>query len=207
MSNQPATYITYLHPTEGPAVVKQGFSWPGAIFGFIWAFVKRLPAAGAGLLAVEVLHILSQIYTDFGAVTGVLNVGVHVLIGAYGNRWRQAYLEQKGYVRQGWLRAETWEAALPMFHHSLAQASVDQLDEKISRMADKMDHMTALIENLQQQIAAGVSHDAALTTVAEAARLEAPAPAPPLLTSHAGPGEARPEVVLSAEREGEKPTS
>ncbi|MDJ0836462.1 MAG: DUF2628 domain-containing protein [Acidobacteriota bacterium] len=155
MSNQPATFSTYLHPTEGPYVVKNGFSWPGSIFGFIWAFIKKMPTVGTGLLAVEVVHLLAQYYGSyFWAVTGVLNLGCRLVIGAYGNSWKRRDLEKRGYVHHGWVRAETGEAALAVFVASLEQASMDKLDGKITEMGRKMEDMAQLIKTLQENVTA-----------------------------------------------------
>ena len=48
-------YNVYKHPIIGYEAIKQGFSWPGFFFTWIWAFVKKLWADGVILLLVTVI--------------------------------------------------------------------------------------------------------------------------------------------------------
>ena len=46
------SYRIFKHPAGHIEAVKQGWSWPGLFFTFIWAFIKRLWAVGGVVLAV-----------------------------------------------------------------------------------------------------------------------------------------------------------
>ena len=42
-------YKVYKHPSGSTEAVKQGWSWPGFFFGFIWAMVKKMWGLGVGV--------------------------------------------------------------------------------------------------------------------------------------------------------------
>ncbi len=115
-------YNTYFHPAEGPAVVYRGFSWPGFLFGFIWAFVKQFWIVGAVLLVVDVASILSNDLEDplakGEALVLMLNFVLRLFVGVKGNEWRRRDLERCGYEHVGWVKAEDSDAALEAFEES-----------------------------------------------------------------------------------------
>ncbi len=115
------TYATYLHPIEGPEVVKTGFSWPGFFFGFVWAFVKRLWIPGLALLGLEAVQQLMNYYASGGptAVFGVFNFAVHVTVGVKGNDLRRLELASREFELLGSVRAKDDEEAMEMLEEEL----------------------------------------------------------------------------------------
>lgn len=103
------TYSTCVDPAEGPEVVKSGFSWPGFIFGFIWAFLKRLWIVGAVLLPLDVaLRILARYESVaeqvlLGSVLGTLSFVIRLIVGVNGNAWRRRDLKKRGYEHVVWV--------------------------------------------------------------------------------------------------------
>ena len=115
------TYSKYVHPTEGPEVVKRGFSWPGFFFGFIWAFVKKLWVLGAVLLAAHVaVPVLEDRYAHgLDLPFGLLNLVIGLIVGVNGNAWRRRTLERLGYEQREWVEAKTPEEALAALTNEL----------------------------------------------------------------------------------------
>jgi hypothetical protein len=111
------TFTVYRHPVKGYEAVKKGFSWPGFFFGWVWAFVKRLVAAGFVLLSVwlfagELLRPREP-NVIFFYFTITLTVNLHV--GCRGNKWRGASLVARGYEHVGAVQAVSPDAAARRF--------------------------------------------------------------------------------------------
>lgn len=108
------TFVLYHHPQLGYEAVKQGFSWPGFWFTWIWAFVKKLPGIGAALLiAVIVLPVLLETREPALVAVGVMGTFVAVLaVGIGGNTWRENKLIRRGYKLVDTLQAENPEVAI-----------------------------------------------------------------------------------------------
>jgi hypothetical protein len=116
------TFNIYQHPTLGIEAVKQGFSWPGFLFGAIWMLVKKLWMLAALWfalgVALELVDMVAKSSTDEGAallVQGLLLVGYLALMlvpGFKGNAWREAGLRRRGFVLKQTVQAETPDAAL-----------------------------------------------------------------------------------------------
>ena len=114
-------FAVYYHPVRGYEAVKNGFSWPGFLFTWIWAFVKGLPEFAAPLLFVFILS---------GALVGsgrrfllALGVGgmlcVALVAGFRGNRWREKSLTRRGYRLMEILREKSPDAAISrIFEHA-----------------------------------------------------------------------------------------
>ena len=86
-----------LDRAESLAFVKEGFSWPAALFAPLWLLVKRLwlafvayvvavSALGLGLPALDAEHW-----------TGFALIAVHVLIGFEADTLRRRKLERRGW--------------------------------------------------------------------------------------------------------------
>ncbi|HEZ2084058.1 TPA: DUF2628 domain-containing protein, partial [Neisseria meningitidis] len=94
--------------------VKQGWSWPGLLFGTLWACFKRMWGLGLGLTgAIFVLAVFAQlVYGDTPATDSAFNVlglAVSVWFGAKGNSLYARHLLSRGYTEL----PETVEAANP----------------------------------------------------------------------------------------------
>ncbi|HEY7617571.1 MAG TPA: hypothetical protein VH744_12260 [Terriglobales bacterium] len=102
------TFVLYHHPQLGYEAVKQGFSWPGFWFTWIWAFVKKLPGIGAVLLmAVILFPVLMETREPALVALGAMGILVVVLVvGLGGTTWRENKLIKRGYQLVATLQAE-----------------------------------------------------------------------------------------------------
>jgi hypothetical protein len=108
------TFALYHHPQKGYEAVKQGFSWPGFLFTWIWAFVKKLPVIGVVLLLVLIpLRVLMETREPALVALGAIGILVVVfVVGFGGNQWRENKLPDRGYQLAEILQAENPEAAI-----------------------------------------------------------------------------------------------
>ncbi|MGV7235259.1 MAG: DUF2628 domain-containing protein [Nitrosomonadaceae bacterium] len=116
-------YNVYKHPIIGYEAIKQGFSWPGFFFTWIWAFVKKLWADGVILLLVTViLQGLGQVVwarPDGDAPVimyllfySVIIFGPSIYTGFFGNKWRIGSMNNRGYEFECTVMAGSAEGAL-----------------------------------------------------------------------------------------------
>jgi hypothetical protein len=86
-----------LDRAESLAFVKEGFSWPAALFAPLWLLVKRLWVAFvAYVVAVSALGFgLAALDTEHW--TGFALIAVHVLIGFEADTLRRRKLERRGW--------------------------------------------------------------------------------------------------------------
>lgn len=79
------------------ALVKDGFSWPAAIFGFVWALVVGAWEVALILLALQIVisALLPFLILDIGAQS-VVHLGVTVVVGLVANELRRWSLERRG---------------------------------------------------------------------------------------------------------------
>ena len=133
------TYKIFVSPLGRVEAVKQGPSWPGFLFGGLWALSKKMWGIGFGLLGVA---IFSDFIADFliGFVDGFLwgadileptesvfsvrmadrlpfliCMGVWCVCGQFGNRWREKNLVKRGYEYKETVEAPTPQAALALW--------------------------------------------------------------------------------------------
>ena len=83
---------------DGAVLIREGFSWPAALFSVLWTLYHRLWgwslvvfAVGAGLSAVAPL-------LGFGlAGQTALQIGFAVIVGYSANDWRRRAYERRGF--------------------------------------------------------------------------------------------------------------
>ena len=97
------TFDIYTHDTLYPEAIKQGFSWPAFIFGWIWAVSEDLNFPVAGLLVASVTLIGLQMYFEearpfVSMAFGLTGIAFQVWVGRNGNRWRTANLRKSDYI-------------------------------------------------------------------------------------------------------------
>jgi len=107
-------FAIYHHPHRGYEAVKQGFSWPGFWFTWIWAFVKKLPVLGVVLLVgLVLLRVLMEtrepVYVWLGAIATIV---IAVTVGIKGNEWRENSLLGRGYQLMDTLPADNPDVAI-----------------------------------------------------------------------------------------------
>lgn len=100
--------------------VKQGWSWPAAFFSFIWAFIKKMNALGAGTLGGFVMLgvIVGVSVADEDTSSGLLillDIASFVVFGVNGNAWRENNLMARGYMLTREVSAASDEAALGQY--------------------------------------------------------------------------------------------
>ncbi len=99
----------FVHPkTKAHEAVKKGFSWPGFLFGVLWAFEKKMPLHGFMLYVLLVVLGSFEVSDLFGShpfelqysnyfFSRILIAGVAVFVGFKGNSWRRYSLEKAGF--------------------------------------------------------------------------------------------------------------
>lgn len=105
------------HPHQGLVAVKHGFSWPAAVFGWAWAFVRQLWVSALGLLMVHVaLALLAQkIFTDNAVLLGCLGFGVQAWFGLRANYLLSRAYQERGFLYQGLVPATSPADAVAKF--------------------------------------------------------------------------------------------
>ena len=99
--------------------VKQGWSWPGFCFGFIWALVKKMWVLGAVIFAIFFgLGVLEEIMGQSGKVidlfSTILGLIVSLVFGAKGNSMREENLISRGYELADTVSAANTEGAIAL---------------------------------------------------------------------------------------------
>jgi hypothetical protein len=101
------TFTIFQHPSGKIEAVKQGWSWPAFLFGFIWALSKRLYGVAAFTFFVGYAFAASNRRDDVqGAAVFILSVVMTGVLGTFGNRWRIENLKSRGYDDEGSLQGE-----------------------------------------------------------------------------------------------------
>ncbi|BBU31925.1 hypothetical protein BTHE68_56590 [Burkholderia sp. THE68] len=115
-------FKVFTHPRGASEAVKQGWSWPAFFFTWIWALCKRQYLLGGlmfgGLVGVGLLLGWAQ---ASGAPehellsVRLLSLGVQLVFGKYGNRWREKNLIARGYDDAGFVGADNSEKAVSAY--------------------------------------------------------------------------------------------
>ncbi len=106
-------YTVHIDPLSveddrGAVFLREGFSWPAAIFSVFWAIYHGLwdwalvlLAAGLGLGAAVSLSGLDALSA------GAVELGFTALVGATSNDWRRWVLARRGFRMSGIVSGET----------------------------------------------------------------------------------------------------
>jgi len=109
-------YRVFLHPSGDAEAIKQGWSWPAALFGFFWAPFKRMWALSiGGLAATLLLGYVAAMTSNADTAASVMNLVllvVGVVFGVKGNAWREANLIKRGFVPTGMAIGKSAESAI-----------------------------------------------------------------------------------------------
>jgi len=135
--------------SSSPTVaVKRGFSWPGFLFTWIWAFSRGLWLHGAVLIGIGVLiSVPDLIFRVTNPLLSFLpGLIVMATVGVRGNSWRSRKLERDGYEYVGLVEARSAAAAVTA--HSLGKSrgssNVDSGFSFIPRSAQGLLAVTSL---------------------------------------------------------------
>jgi len=94
------------------ALVKDGFSWPAAVFGFIWALVIGAWDVALVLLGVQIVAgILAPLLIGDPTSQTVVQLGVSVVIGLIANELRRWSLDRRGMFEDAVVTAHDKEEA------------------------------------------------------------------------------------------------
>jgi len=94
------------------ALVKDGFSWPAAVFGFIWALVIGAWDVALVLLGVQIVAgVLVPLLIGDPTSQTVVQLGVSVVIGLIANELRRWSLDRRGMFEDGVVTAHDKEEA------------------------------------------------------------------------------------------------
>ncbi|HEY9078614.1 DUF2628 domain-containing protein [Magnetovibrio sp.] len=94
------------------ALVKDGFSWPAAVFGFIWALVIGAWDVALVLFAIQLAAgILAPLLILDPTAQSVVQVGVSVVIGLIANELRRWSLDRRGMFEDAVVTAHDKEEA------------------------------------------------------------------------------------------------
>jgi len=95
--------------------VKIGWSWPAFFLNIIWVLVKKMYLLGIVLLAAIIVFGLVVGLVVGDVIIMVLNIVVSIIFGAYGNRWRETNLQERGFELKETVSATTPENAMSLF--------------------------------------------------------------------------------------------
>ncbi|WP_392552237.1 DUF2628 domain-containing protein [Orbus wheelerorum] len=120
-------YKVFKHSDGRIEAVKQGWSWPGFFFGFIWALVKKLWLVAGVLVAIGIISgILVEVTapdpysyeyesssTIFsGLLSNLVMLLTAIFLGIRGNFLREKDLINKGYELIGTTTSENPDMAV-----------------------------------------------------------------------------------------------
>lgn len=112
-------YRIFKHPAGKIEAVKQGWSWPGMFFTFIWAFVKSLWQLGTVVLVLALLAgvvldaLLDEQTVDI--LSNVIGIIIALLFGLRGNIWRENHLLSRGFEHVDTIAAGNPEGAIAVY--------------------------------------------------------------------------------------------
>lgn len=116
------TYKIFVSPLGQIEAVKQGWSWPGCLFSTVWTLVKKMWGIAAVLWGAYIFGsilmgqaLLAEAHGFFFLLMAALNIGVPILVGSQGNKWREKNLLTRGYEDKEMVQAQTPEAALALW--------------------------------------------------------------------------------------------
>ncbi len=96
-----------------PELVKEGFSWPAFLFGFVWSLTQRMWLVSAALLLVATaLGVAFEAMGVDQITTSFVFFAIAVLVGMFANDWKRAALQRRGYRADGVVTAANLETAL-----------------------------------------------------------------------------------------------
>ncbi len=114
-------YKIFKHPSGSIESVKQGFSWAGFGFIFIWAFAKKLWMLGVSLGVLFVCQLILHFAERTGGqaiftfVSNILILGVYILVGLKGNSWREKNLVSRGFEHVETVTAANSDGAMALY--------------------------------------------------------------------------------------------
>jgi len=115
-----------LDPDRDIVLVKEGFSWPAALFAPLWALWSELWIVATGMVLFIAGGAAIVVSLGFGSVASTwLSVGLAVLVGFLANDLLRDALERRGFVlRDVVVAANKDSAAFRFFDRNPELASI-----------------------------------------------------------------------------------
>jgi hypothetical protein len=120
------THHVYVHSQHGAEAIREGYSWPGFLLTWVWAFDKHLWKTGLGLLVLQ-LAMVGLIYAGLAANASLWVIGAvlvellsRAFVGLSGSYWRENSMDRRGFVFEASVPAATPKEAIERALHSLA---------------------------------------------------------------------------------------
>ncbi len=101
-------WTAHVRPGDSPSLIREGFSWGGALFGPFWLLLHRVWVPGLIALAVAVLIAVLAPDDLTPALFGLYGFA----LGLFGNDFRRFAAERGGYAMDHVLAARNEDAAL-----------------------------------------------------------------------------------------------
>ncbi len=96
--------------------VKQGWSWPGFFFSWIWCFTKKINGYGAGILVAAIfLNIITASSEEMSIFVLIIGLGISSWMGYSGNKLRGENLVRRGFMNNSTVTAATPEGAIAIY--------------------------------------------------------------------------------------------
>ncbi|PIF76386.1 uncharacterized protein DUF2628 [Variovorax sp. 54] len=117
------TYKIFKDPIGDTQAIKDGWCWPAAIFGVLWALFKGLWWVGFGWLAIAIFIVAAA--DDIGISTvnvliNLLSIVVPVGFGFTGNALHARQLVRDGYEQVDVVEATNEASALALYRSASA---------------------------------------------------------------------------------------
>jgi Protein of unknown function (DUF2628) len=97
---------------DDPMFVKDGFSWPGFVFTFIWLLYKRMwVVASVAAAAMFVASFLSSASANPGLMQSLFSLVMSMILGFEGNELQRWSLTRRGYRETALLQGDDPEEA------------------------------------------------------------------------------------------------
>ena len=112
------------NPLENAILIKEGFSWMGAILHFFWAFYHKMWLIGFALFAINIFMTLLQTkgLVDL-EILQAIRFGFLLFVGASFNDWYRYTLTKKGYILYGIVSGKNEDEASYKFMSDMLQRS------------------------------------------------------------------------------------
>lgn len=128
------SYAIYKHPDGRLEAIKDGFSFPGAIFGAVWLLWHKIWVLGSiGLIGGLALYgifpspegyLMGMPYGHKFGLADALNLAGCILVGAFGNQWRESSLIERGFDNISVEHAESADGAKGAYLRSLTSNQI-----------------------------------------------------------------------------------
>ena len=112
-------YKIFEHPTGKIEAVKQGWSWPAFLFGWMWALVKKMWGVAGGIVACAIsTGFLLEGGFEVSTADGLnllIAFALAIVFGLYGNQWCQNHLHARGYEYKETVNADNPDKATSLY--------------------------------------------------------------------------------------------